>query len=511
MMSLACYGAVEPNINPEQANALMTSLREPIGQTLLDQFATLLGPKGFSANADEMAPWLSDWRGIYRGAAAALLSPGSTAEVAAVVRLANANRIALVPQGGNTSMVGGATPRADGQSLLVSLRRMNRIRTLDPDALVAVAEAGVILETLHEAARTRQCRFPLTLGAKGSATIGGLVSTNAGGTQVLRFGTMRKLVLGIEAVLPDGNIFDGLAALKKDNRGYDLTQLLIGAEGTLGIVTAASLKLVPAVADRAAAWIGVESPQSALGLLRFLEARSALAIESFEIVAAHSLTLVLDHIAGTRAPLAQPHPWNVLVEYVEMTPGVSATEPLTRHVGEAYEAGLVRDAAIAKNEAEIAAFWRLRDSISEAERAGGPAMQHDISVPVDAMPDFMIDAAAAVERAFPGTSASAFGHLGDGNVHFHVRAPATIGADAAADWRAGPGKAASQMVYDLVTAAQGSISAEHGIGQMKRAELLRQSDPARITVLRAIKSALDPIGIMNPGKLVPLASDAACE
>ena len=476
-----------------------------ISTDVLDQFAAALGPKGFTRDGEAMAPWLSDWRGIYHGVAAALLSPQTTAEVSALVTLAARHRIALVPQGGNTSMVGGATPLADGQSLIVSLRRMNQIRALDAQAGTVVAEAGVILETLHGAANAQAMRFPLTLGAKGSATIGGLIATNAGGTQVLRFGTMRKLVLGIEAVLPDGSVYDGLAALKKDNRGYDLTQLLAGAEGTLGIVTAATLRIVPAIADRAAAWIGVQSPQAALKLLRFLEARSARAIESFEIVPAGTLALVLKHVSGTRAPLASHWPWQVLVEYVETLPGHEASAPLTALVAAAHDAGLVGDATIAKNEAEIVAFWQLRDSISEAERASGPAVQHDISVPVDAMPDFMIDAAAAVERAFPGVTASAFGHLGDGNVHFHVRAPKGVDG---ADWRAGEGKAASHMVYDLVTAAKGSISAEHGIGQMKRAELLRQSDPARISVLRAIKSALDPQGIMNPGKLVPLASDA---
>ncbi len=476
-----------------------------ISTDVLDQFAAALGPKGFTRDGEAMAPWLSDWRGIYHGAAAALLSPQTTAEVSALVTLAARHRIALVPQGGNTSMVGGATPLADGQSLIVSLRRMNQIRALDAQAGTVVAEAGVILETLHGAANAQAMRFPLTLGAKGSATIGGLIATNAGGTQVLRFGTMRKLVLGIEAVLPDGSVYDGLAALKKDNRGYDLTQLLAGAEGTLGIITAATLRIVPAITDRAAAWIGVQSPQAALKLLRFLEARSARAIESFEIVPAGTLALVLQHVSGTRAPLASHWPWQVLVEYVETLPGHEASAPLTALVAAAHHAGLVGDATIAKNEAEIVAFWRLRDSISEAERASGPAVQHDISVPVEAMPDFMIDAAAAVERAFPGVTASAFGHLGDGNVHFHVRAPKGVDG---ADWRAGEGKAASHMVYDLVTAAKGSISAEHGIGQMKRAELLRQSDPARISVLRAIKSALDPQGIMNPGKLVPLASDA---
>jgi FAD/FMN-containing dehydrogenase len=475
-----------------------------IARDTLRRFADLLGTKGYRDDPEELAPHLVDWRGVYRGAAPAMLAPVTTAEVQAAVALAHDLGIAIVPQGGNTGMVGGATPPADGGALLLSTHRLNRVRSIDPAANIAVAEAGVILATLHDAARAAGRRFPLTLGAKGSATIGGLVSTNAGGTQVLRFGTMRKLVLGLEAVLPDGSLYEGLSVLKKDNRGYDLTQLLVGAEGTLGIVTAAALRIVPDVVDRAVAWIGVDSPQTALKLLRMLESRSGEAIESFEIVPADSLALVLHHIPGARAPLSETHPWNVLVEYVRTAPGPAAASDLEALLASALEAGLATDAVIAASEAQAEAFWRLRDSISEAERAAGPAMQHDISVPVDAMPDFMLSAASRVEAAFPGVTAAAFGHLGDGNVHFHVRAPA--GSDAER-WRDATGKAASTMVYDLVVEAGGSISAEHGIGQMKRAELARLSPPARIAALRAIKAALDPAGIMNPGKLVPLASE----
>ncbi len=476
--------------------------------TLIDQLFERLGPKGVTAEADDMAPWLTDWRGRWSGRARALVSPACTAEVADVVRLAAAAGVPLVPQGGNTSMVGGATPDASGDALILSLRRMNAIRVLDPLANVVVAEAGVILANLHDAAAAKGRRFPLTLGGKGSATVGGLVSTNAGGTQVLRFGTMRRLTLGVEAVLPDGAIYNGLAALKKDNRGYDLGQLLVGAEGTLGVVTAASLRLFPAIADRAAAWVGLDSPATALKLLRFCEARADNAIESFEIVPADALGLVLRHIPSTRAPLGASHPWQVLIEYVESVPGPSATDALTSLIGDALGVGLLDDAAIAASEAQIEAFWHLRDSISEAERADGPAMQHDISVPVDVMPDFMISAAQTIEAEFPGVTASAFGHLGDGNVHFHVRAPKGVEA---ATWRANVGEAASHRVHDLVAAAHGSISAEHGIGQMKRAELLRLTDPGRIAAIRAIKTALDPLNIMNPGKLIPLASDASVQ
>lgn len=469
----------------------------------LARLKALLGPKGYHDDPHDLAPWLVDWRGIFRGAARALLSPTNTSEVAAIIGLAREAGLPVVPQGGNTGMVGGATPSPSGEAVLLSLRRMNAIRSIDATSGIAIAEAGVILGNLHDAALAKGMRFPLSLGAKGSATIGGLVSTNAGGTQVLRFGTMRKLVLGIEAVLPDGAIHNGLAVLKKDNRGYDLTQLFIGAEGTLGVVTAASLRIVPAIGDRAVGWIGVDSPHAALRLLRWLEARSGQAIESFEVVPGDTLDLVLQHIPGTRAPLQSKNRWNVLVEYVSERGSRAALEEL---LSAALEEALARDAVVSASEAQAEAFWHLRDSISEAERASGPAVQHDISVPVDSMPDFMDLAVTKVEAAFPGVTAAAFGHLGDGNVHFHVRAPHDVDGET---WRAGPGKQASHLVYDLVVAAGGSISAEHGIGQMKRQELLRLSDPARIAALRAIKEALDPAGIMNPGKLVPLASDAA--
>lgn len=471
----------------------------------IDAFAAAvsaaIGPDSVVTEPDRIAPWLTDWRGRYHGSARLLLQPRTTAAVATLVALAARHRVPLVPQGGNTSMVGGATPPADGGAAILSLRRMQVIRRIDPAAGLAVAEAGVILSDFHAAALEQGRRFPLTLGARGSATIGGLVSTNAGGTQVLRFGTMRALVLGLEAVLPDGSVHDGLAPLKKDNRGYDLTQLLVGAEGTLGVVTAATLRLVPAVHARAVAWVGVASPHAALDLLRLCEAATD-AVESFEVVPAHSLSLVLTHIPATRAPLATAHPWHVLIEAVASD---ARSEPpaalLERLLAAGYERGLVGDATIATSEAQAEALWKLRDSISEAERLSGPALQHDISVPVAAMPDFMIDGSAAVEAAFPGTSAGAFGHLGDGNVHFHVRAPAGAGPD----WVAQAVGRITPFVHDLVVAAGGSISAEHGIGQMKRDELARLSAPARLHALSAIKQGLDPYNLFNPGKLVTLA------
>ena len=466
---------------------------------LLRQLAERLGPRGFTADFAEMAPWLVDWRGRYRGAAAAMLSPASTEEVADAVRLCFETGTALVPQGGNSSMAGGATPAPDGDALLLSLRRMNRIRSISPEANFAVAEAGVILTSLHAAADAVGRRFPLTLGAKGSATIGGLVSTNAGGTQVLRWGTMRGLVQGIEAVLPDGSLLSALTPLRKDNRGYDLRQLLIGAEGTLGVVTAATLRLVPAIGSRTVAWVGLRTPAEALGLLRLLENAVGDSVESFELVPRLALGLVLQHVPGTRAPLQGDHDWHVLVEAVATMVAPSPEKALGRALAAALELGLIEDATIAASEAQAEAFWRIRVSISEAEQKDAPAAKHDLSVEVAAMPGFMVEASAAVEGRFPGTRVIAFGHLGDGNVHFNVRAPAGSGAE----WLEAEAAGVTMFVHDLVTAAGGSISAEHGIGQMRLAELARLGDPARLAAMRAIKLALDPLGIMNPGKLVP--------
>ncbi len=471
--------------------------------TLLTALERLLGPKGFTREASELAPWLTDWRGRVRGGAAALLSPGHVDEVQAIVRMAAAAQVAIVPQGGNTSMVAGATPDASGDALLLSLRRMNAIRSLSSEDNVAVAEAGVILSDLHEAALGIGRRFPLSLGAKGSARIGGLVSTNAGGTQVLRFGTMRSLVVGIEAVLPSGERFDGLSALRKDNRGYDLRQLLIGAEGTLGVVTAASLKLVPAIGARAVAWVGLPSPHRALTLLRRLEAATGEAVESFEAMPADVVAAVVRNIAGTRPPLAGTHAWHILLEMTAAT-GADLDGQLVELLGDARQDGLIEDAVVASSEAQADALWRIRESVAEAERIDGPAAKHDIAVPVSAVPDFLLAASPAVESRFPGAKVFAFGHLGDGNIHFNVRPPA--GADGKS-WLEEEGPTVNAFVHDLVAAYDGTLSAEHGIGQLKLAEFARTAGATRLATMRAIKQALDPRGIMNPGKLVP--QDAA--
>ena len=480
----------------------MTGLNFP-DQVLLDKLAALLGPQGFITDRDLITPWLTDWRERYHGESAALLAPATAGQVVSIVRLAAEARVALVPQGGNTGTVAGATPARDGSALLLSLRRMNRIRSISADDNAVIAEAGVILSDLHDAAGAIGRRFPLSLAAKGSATIGGLVSTNAGGTQVLRFGPMRALVLGIEAVLPDGSLFEGLATLRKDNRGYDLRQLLTGAEGTLGIITAAALRLVPAVATRAVAWAGLATPQDALALLRQLEEQTGEAVESFELVPANALSLVLEKIPGTRAPLGQVCPWNVLIEAVGAQGAADPVEALEQALASAIEGSTVLDATIAASESQAEALWALRESISEAEKIDGPSLKHDISVPVTEMPAFLVRERLRMEARFPGSRIIAFGHLGDGNIHFNLLPPAD--ADRAA-WIDQHGAAASAMVHDLVAAASGSLSAEHGIGQAKLAEFVRLTDPVRLNALRSIKSALDPLGIMNPGKLVPLAS-----
>lgn len=481
----------------------MTGLNLP-DQALLDQLAALLGPQGFITDRDLVAPWLTDWRDRYHGESVALLAPSSSEQVAAIIRLAAAARVAIVPQGGNTGTVAGATPPADGSALLLSLRRMNRIRSISAEDNAVIAEAGVILSDLHDAAAAIGRRFPLSLAAKGSATIGGLVSTNAGGTQVLRFGPMRALVLGIEAILPDGSRFDGLATLRKDNRGYDLRQLLTGAEGTLGIVTAAALRLVPPIGSRAVAWAGLPSPQAALTLLRRLEERTGEAVESYELVPANALALVLANIPGTRMPLAEPSPWNVLIEAVGAEGGGDPLGAVERCLADAIEDGLVLDATIAANGAQAEALWALREAISDAEKIDGPSLKHDISVPVSDMPNFLERERDRVERSFPGARIIAFGHLGDGNIHFNLLPPAGTDRNA---WIAAHGAVASALVHDLVAAVGGSLSAEHGIGQAKLAEFARLTDPVRLAALRAIKQALDPLGIMNPGKLVPLAPD----
>jgi FAD/FMN-containing dehydrogenase len=469
-------------------------------EPFLDAAQALLGARGLTRDPDLVEPWLTDWRGRFHGSALALASPASTEEVAALVRLCAEHRVGIVPQGGNSGMSGGATPDASGGQLLLSLRRMNAIRDLDASGRQVTADAGVVLETLHRAAENQGLRFPLSLGGKGSATVGGLVSTNAGGTQVLRHGSMRALVLGLEAVLPDGRVLDSLVPLKKDNRGFDLKQLLIGSEGTLGIVTAATLKLVPAVVARSVIWAGVPSIGAARELLLHCEAAAGDALEGFEVMPDHCLDAVVRFLPGARPPLAGHHAWHALIELdADATAADTLATNADSMITSAFERGLVADAAIAASEAQAEAFWALRENIAPAERAAGPAVQHDVSVPLESVPGFVEDAVPGVEARYPGTRAVAFGHLGDGNVHFHVIAPQ--GSEPGA-WQEHDGKAISRFVHDLVAKWRGSISAEHGIGQLKRDELQRLGDPVALDLMRRVKAALDPIGIMNPGKLI---------
>jgi FAD/FMN-containing dehydrogenase len=477
----------------------------PEDSHFLEEALALLGSRGLIRDLDLIAPWLTDWRGRYTGRALALAAPADTAELAALIRLCDRHQVAVVPQGGNSGMVGGATPNARGDELLLSLRRLNQIERMDVGARQVTCGAGVVLQTLHEAADEVGLRFPLTLGGKGSATIGGLVSTNAGGTQVLRHGAMRALVLGVEAVLADGSIYSALTPLKKDNRGFDLKQLLIGSEGTLGIITAATLRLVPAIADRIVVWAGVDSIQTARRLLLHAEAVLGDALEGFEVIPQSSLEAVLELLPDARSPLTEAHAWYALIEVVADHASVASLPGrVETMLADAFEAGLLSDATIAANETQAEAFWTLRDSVAPAERAQGPAMQHDISVPVERMADFVDMAVPTMEARWPGTRAIAFGHLGDGNVHFHVISPP--GSDRAI-WEAGDGAAISHDVYDLVAAWHGSISAEHGIGQAKHNELVRLGDPVAIDMMRRVKAALDPAGLLNPGKLITVADD----
>lgn len=459
----------------------------------LDEIRRLAGDGAWSDDPAVLEPHLVDWRGQVRGNACLIVWPRDTERVAAIVNAAAANKIALVPQGGNTGLVGGGIPDLSGASVIVSLTRMTTIYPPDAVALTMVVEAGAILETVQLAAIETGLNFPLSLAAKGSATIGGLVSTNAGGVQVLRHGTMRMLVAGLEAVLPSGAILRQLDPLVKDTSGYDMKQLLIGAEGTLGIVTRVALRLVPAPRDRAVAWVGLADPHAALALLARLRDRLGDVVESFELIPADAVYLLVAY--GLRAPLAGRHPWQVLIELTS----VRADAGLAGALGEALAAAGIADAVIAQSDAQAAALWRLRETLPEAERREGIAIKHDISVPVAKMPGFIAAATVAIERRWPGSRVLAFGHLGDGNVHFNVRAPR--GGDGAG-WVECYGTEITSEVNDRVVAAHGSIAAEHGIGSVKRAELARVGDPAKLAAMRAIKAALDPLNIMNPGKII---------
>lgn len=460
---------------------------------LVDRLKAALGPKGWSQDAHELEPFITDWRGRFHGQTPILLKPATTAEVSAVVTICHEAGIAITPQGGNTSLCGAATPKGE---VLVTLKRMNAVREIDPDNDSITVEAGCILESLQTTAAQADRLFPLSLGSQGSAMIGGLISTNAGGVHVLRYGMTRDLVLGLEAVLPDGTIWSGLTGLRKDNTGYDIKQLLIGAEGTLGIITAATLKLFPRPAKMELAFCGLKSVEDAVAFLSLAKKVSGGAVTAFEIMPRLALDFVCKFVAGTRDPLAGPHAWYVVCEMsFGRVAGARAT--LEDALGQAFEAELVQDAVIAENESQALDFWRLRESIALAERDQGGAIKHDISIPVSKMAAFIDLASARIKAIFPDGIVVAFGHVGDGNVHYNV-----IGLDAATrQAMMAQADTISTCVYDTVDEFGGSISAEHGIGILKREELATRK-PVDVAVMRAIKQALDPKGIMNPRVLL---------
>jgi FAD/FMN-containing dehydrogenase len=457
---------------------------------VLDRLKAALGDGGWSQDPERLAPHLVEWRERWRGETPLLAMPATPAIAAGVVRLCAEAGLAITPQGGNTGLVGGQIPEGE---ILLSTQRLNRVRSVDAAEDVMVAEAGVTLAAAHVAAAGEGRRFPLSLASEGSATIGGLVSTNAGGTAVLRYGTMRALVLGIEAVLPDGTLWNGLTRLRKDNTGYDLKQLLIGAEGTLGLITAAALKLFPLLPARAVAFVGVASPAAALALLARAKEASGEAVEAFEIISALGMELVLAHLPGARAPLESRPRWSVLIE-IAGPGGYDAGGVMEKLLEGALAEGLISDAAIAQNEAQAAAFWALRENQSAAQKSEGSAWKHDIAVPVGAVPEFLDKAGAALEARFPDVRIDAFGHVGDGNIHYDVLA--AKGADQAA--HAAARDQGARIVNDIAASLGGSISAEHGLGTMKTAEALRYKAPAEVAALRAIRAALDPKRIMNP-------------
>jgi FAD/FMN-containing dehydrogenase len=456
--------------------------------TLQRLLGEIVGAGNVLTAPEDTKPYFTDWRRQYRAAAECVVRPASTAEVAAVVALCAREGAAIVPQGGNTGLVGGSVPTGTRREVVLSLSRMNRIRAIDPLNDTATVEAGCVLAAVQEAAARAGRLFALSLAAEGSCQIGGNLSTNAGGVNVLRYGTAREQVLGLEVVLPDGRVWDGLRGLRKDNTGYDLKQLFLGAEGTLGIITAAVLRLFPRPSATATAWIAVDSPKAAAELLGLLRERLGDRVSAFELLSRACLDAVMAHSPGTKDPLAAVHPWYVLAELADSGEQARLRERVEEALADCAERGALRDAALAQSGEQARALWRIRETIPEAQFTN---VKHDISVPVSRIPEFVERAGGALAAAFP-VEVFCFGHVGDGNLHYNV------GPEALMPRRA----EVSRIVYDTVAALGGSISAEHGLGQLKREEIRRHKDPLELELMRALKRTLDPRGLMNPGKLL---------
>jgi len=483
---------------PTPARTRPRAAGKAVPDAVLQRFCEVVGPDHAIADPGQQLPYLREWRDLYAGRAALVLRPGSTKEVAQILGIANAAGIGVVPQGGNTGLVGGQIPSPDGTEIVLSVSRLAKVREIDTAGTAMIVEAGVTLADAQAAADNAGRLFPLSLPSEGSCQIGGVLATNAGGVGVLAYGNARNLALGLEVVLADGQVWDGLKTLKKDNTGYDLRDLFIGSEGTLGVITAAALKLFPKPAETATAFVGLPDIGSVAALFRLAEARAHAQLTAFEFMSGLTIDLVLSHVGATRLPLAQPAPWYALIEISSTEPGGAASGALERLLAAATEQGLLTDAVIAQSLAQAQGLWRLREAASEAQKPEGGSIKHDISVPVARIPEFLQKAAPVVEAVCPGARPVVFGHFGDGNVHYNVSQP--TGMDKAkflALW----GDMA-QAVHDVVAATGGSISAEHGIGQMKRDALPRFKSAVELEVMRKLKAALDPNGILNPGKVL---------
>jgi FAD/FMN-containing dehydrogenase len=465
---------------------------------LIEGLKAIVGERNVITDDHGREPFENDWRGQFHGRAAAVVKPGNTDEVSRVVKLLAREKTGIVPQGGNTSLCGGSVPDASGRQVIVNLSRMNRVRSVDAANNTMTVEAGCVLASLQQAADEADRLFPLSLGAEGSCEIGGNLSTNAGGTGVLRYGNTRELVLGLEVVLPDGRVWDGLRSLRKDNTGYDLKHLFVGAEGTLGIITAAVVKLFAKPRSQATALVALDSPATALKLLAALRAQVGERITGFELISRICIDLVLEHIPDMRDPLSTPSPWYVLVELSDSTEGRTLDTLLEDSLGVAAETGLITDAVIAASDTQRKQLWALRENVSEAQKIDGVSIKHDVSVPVSRVPEFIERADAALTAKFPGIRIVAFGHMGDGNVHYNC-GKAT--ADEASRFY-GESPEVNHVVYEVVASLNGSISAEHGLGVLKVDEIKRYKSALELDLMRAIKRTLDPDGIMNPGKVL---------